>query len=124
MQSTKVGVPFAALLFAMLAGGCGGPSAKVTGRVTCQSKPVAGVILFSPKGKDGGTAVTAPLLDDGSYELRLTSIGAYTVVVTPRDIIGRPKAGAFDYPCDRSPLERDIRAGDNEITIELPKRSK
>ena len=119
--------PTALLIGMSLTAGCGGTSAKVTGRVTCQGKPVAGIILFSPKGNVGaeaGAAVTAPLQEDGGYEIRLKGAGAYTVVVTPRDVVLRPKAGTFDYPCDRSPQEREIKAGDNEITIELPKRSK
>jgi hypothetical protein len=114
-----------ALLLGMLAAtGCGGPSARVTGRITCQGKPVVGVVLFSPKGTGDspGPSVTAPLKEDGSYELRLTSLGAHTVVVTPHDVALRPKRGQFDYPCDRTPLERDIKAGDNDITIELAKR--
>jgi hypothetical protein len=115
-----------AILFgAFASAGCGGPSAKVTGHVTCQGKPVAGVILFSPKGQDGnaaGLSTTAELGEDGGYELRLTSIGAHTIVVTPRDVQLRPKPGTFDYPCDRSPLEREIKAGDNDVTIELGKR--
>ncbi len=110
--------------------GCGGPSATVTGRVTCQGKPVVGMILFSPKAAPGdsgnaaGPSVTATLSETGGYEIRLTSIGKHTVVITPSDVVLRPKAGAFDYPCDRSPLERDIVAGANDVTIELAKRTK
>jgi len=121
-------VPWMLLVLGMLAtAGCGGPAATVTGQVTCQDKPVSGIILFSPKGEDGGNAgraVTAPLREDGSFELRLTSIGKHIIVITPRDITLRPKPGEFDYPCDRSPLERDIKAGDNTITIELAKRTR
>jgi hypothetical protein len=116
------------LLFGMFAvAGCGGQAARVTGRVSCQGKPVVGVILFSPKGEAGsnaGRSVSAALREDGSYELQLTSIGKYTVVVTPRDVVFRPKEGGFDYPCDRSPLEREITAGDNDITIDLAKRTR
>ena len=36
----------------------------------------------------------------------------------------RPKPGQPDYPCDRSPLERDVKAGDNDITIELGRRKR
>jgi len=121
-------VPWMALVLGMLAtAGCGGPPATVTGRVTCQDKPVSGVILFSPKGEDAGNtgpSVNAPLREDGSFELRLTTLGKHIVVITPRDITLRPKPGEFDYPCDRSPLERDIKAGDNDITIELAKRTR
>jgi hypothetical protein len=116
------------LLGTLGAAGCGGgPLAKVTGRITCQGKGVVGVILFSPKGEGEsitGPSVSATLNEDGSYELGLTRIGKYTVVVTPRDVVLRPKPGGFDYPCDRSPLEREIKAGDNDITIELAKRTR
>jgi len=66
-----VRVSAAALLAALLAliGG-GSPSAKVTGRVTCQGKPVAGSILFSPKGEEAGnngSAVSANLDEHGNY---------------------------------------------------------
>ena len=105
--------------------GCGSPSAKVTGRVTCQGKPVSGSILFSPKGKDAsnkGSAVNANLDEDGCFELRLTTIGKHVVVVTPSDIRYPIKPGEMEYPCDRSPQERDINTGDNRIVIELTKR--
>ena len=121
---------FAAVLVGMFALGCGGPAASVTGRVTCQGKPVVGVILFSPKSPGGevlnsaGPAVQATLSDEGTYELRLSSLGKHVIVVMPRDVAFRPKAGVFDYPCDRSPLEREIVAGDNDVTIELAKRNK
>src|SRR5262245_62200491 len=108
-----------------VASGCGGSSAKVTGRITCQGKPVVGVVLFSPKGGDGidaGPSVSAPLKEDGTFELRLPSIGKYAVVITPRDITLRPKPGEFDFPCDRSPLEREINAGDNHFNVELAER--
>ena len=119
----------AALLLGMSASGCGGPMAKVTGRVTCQGKPVVGVILFSPKSPVGelnsaGPAVQATLSDEGTYEVRLNSVGAHVIVVTPSDVVFRPKAGAFDYPCDRSPLEREIKSGENEVVIDLAKRVK
>jgi hypothetical protein len=105
--------------------GCGSPSAKVTGRVTCQGKPVSGSIIFSPKGKDAsnkGSAVTANLDQDGNYELRLSTIGKHIVVVTPNDIRYPVKPGEMDYPCDRSPQEWEINTGDNRIVIELTKR--
>ena len=121
-------MPWTALVLGMLAtAGCGGPAATVTGRVTCEDKPVSGVILFSPKGEGAGNtgpAVNAPLGEDGRFELRLTSLGKHTVVITPRDITFRPKPGELDYPCDRSPLERDIKAGDNDITIDLARRTR
>ena len=115
----------AIFLATLSSAGCGGSSANVTGRVTCQGKPVVGLILFSPKDQGGGkagAAATADLNDDGRYQLSLSSTGMHTVVVTPRDVVLRPKKGEFDYPCDRSPFERDIKAGDNDVSIDLAKR--
>jgi hypothetical protein len=116
----------AAVAGVLAATGCGDPSAKVVGRVTCQGKPVVGLIQFSPKvtGATSAPALSTDLDDDGRYEIQLASIGPHTVVVTPRDVVFRPKAGAFDYPCDRSPIEREIKAGDNDVTIEMAKRTK
>jgi hypothetical protein len=111
----------------LAAAGCGGSSAHVTGRVTCQGKPVAGIILFSPKeeeGKTTGPAVTAPLNEDGTYELQLKNAGKYIIVITPANVNFHPKAGEADYPCERSPLEREVTAGENDITIELAKRTR
>src|ERR1019366_529168 len=85
--------------------GCGGPSAKITGTVTCGGKPVAGSILFSPKGENDankGPAVPTELKEDGTYELRLTTVGLHTVVITPRDMKYPAKHGAkrdqFEFP--------------------------
>ncbi len=128
MDARSYGSAVVVAIFAAI--GCGGPLAKVTGRVTCQGKPVVGIILFSPKaiagdeGKPVAPAVSATLSENGDYELRLTSVGKHTVVVTPNDVVFRPKAGTFDFPCDRMPLERDIVAGDNDINIDLAKRTR
>jgi hypothetical protein len=105
--------------------GCGDHAAQVRGRVTCQEKPVVGSILFSPKGDDPsntGPAVSAALSEEGTYELKLKSIGKHTVVITPRDVKFPVPPGQFDYPCDRSPLEREVQAGANEISIDMAVR--
>jgi hypothetical protein len=107
--------------------GCGGPQATVSGCITCEGKPVTGVVLFSSKGDSAGgvhQSVSAPLSPTGNYTLQLNGVGKYMVVVTPSDVVLRPKAGSFDYPCDRTPKEFDIAAGNNDVTIELPKRSR
>jgi len=107
--------------------GCGNPAATVSGRVTCRGQPVVGGILFSPKGEDEknrGRAVSAPLKEDGSYEIRLRTLGKHTVVVTPRDVKSPVPPGEWEYPCDRSPVEREVKAGQNNITIELTPRSR
>jgi hypothetical protein len=105
--------------------GCGGPQATVSGCITCQSKPVSGVVLFS--SKEAGSvheSVSAALSPTGNYTLQLNGVGKYVVVVTPSDVVLRPKAGSPDYPCDRSPREIEIVAGNNDVTIDLPKRSR
>ena len=107
--------------------GCGDNAAQVTGQVKCQGKPVVGSILFSPQGENEsntGSAVSAPLGEDGSFQLQLKTIGKHTVVVTPRDVKFPVPAGEFDYPCDRSPVEREVQAGKNNITIELTTHGK
>lgn len=116
-------VPFLVGCFALI--GCGGPSAKISGRVTCQGKPIVGGILFSPKGANPdntGAAVSTQTNEDGRFELRLTTIGKHTVVVSPNDVKLRVKKGQPAYPCDLSPKEWDVKAGDNEIVIELKKQ--
>jgi hypothetical protein len=123
MRAHVRGVAVLAGLLALI--GCSGSVATVKGRVTCQGNPVKGSILFSPKGEDAnntGPAVPAQLKDDGSFELKLTTIGKHAVTVTPSDVKYPVKPGEMDYPCDRSPQEREIKAGSNEIIIELTPR--
>lgn len=107
--------------------GCGGPSARVKGRVTCQGKALTGSIMFSPKGEGAnniGPPAMAQLSDDGTYELVLKTIGPHTVVITPADIRYPVPEGEFDHPCDRSPFEREVIAGENTISIELKTRTR
>jgi hypothetical protein len=115
------------LIGALAVAGCGGPKATVSGCITCEGKPVSGVVLFSSKGDAAGSvhqSVSAPLSPTGNYTVQLNGAGKYVVVVTPSDVVLRPKAGRFDYPCDRTPKEVDIVAGDNDVTIALPKRTR
>ncbi len=105
--------------------GCGGPTARVSGRVTCKGKAVKGSILFSPKTENAiapGPAVAAPLKEDGSFELQLKSLGIHRVVVSPSDVVYPAQPGK-DYPCELKPLEREVKAGANQIEIELSPRN-
>ena len=105
--------------------GCGSRLARVTGNVTCQGKPVAGSILFSPKGENAGNqgpAVSAPIQVNGGYALQLTSLGKHIVIITPRDLKYPVKHGEQDFPCARSATEWDVQAGDNHIEIEMTSR--
>ena len=120
----NVRVSTVVVLAALLASaGCDGPSAKVTGRVTCQGKPVVGSIQFSPKGEIvNGAPVPAQLREDGSFERVLNSIGIHTVVVSPKDLKYPVPPGEFEYPCDRSPIEWDVKARENDVVIEMKNR--
>src|SRR5262245_6115416 len=104
--------------------GCG-TSAKVNGKVTCDGKPITGMIQFSPKGdspENTGVTVVAQLKDDGAYEMRLNTIGPHTVIVIPSDVkIVAP--GSPDHHCDRTPQQVDVKAGDNTIPIALKART-
>jgi hypothetical protein len=87
---------------------------------------VKGTVLFSPFGEgddNTGEAVSAELKDDGSYELILKTIGKHRVVVSPSDVVYPAKPGE-EYPCPLTPIEKDIKSGDNEVVIQLGKRSK
>jgi hypothetical protein len=105
--------------------GCSHHAAQVTGRVTCEEKPVVGSILFSPAGEgddNTGPAVSAPLDKDGVFKLQLKTTGKHTVLITPRDVKFPVPAGQFDYPCDRLPIEKEVQPGDNAFTIEMSTR--
>jgi len=68
------------VLTAFLLAGCGGPSAKVTGKVTCGDQPVKGSVMFSPLGQGAentGEAVGVPLKDDGTFEVKLKTVGKH-----------------------------------------------
>jgi hypothetical protein len=115
-------LPLLVLLFFMLVG-CGGPSAMVKGTVTCQGKPVAGSILISPKG-EGAHNAPALLKDDGTFEIKLTTVGKHTIVVSPRDRKYPVKPGELEFPCAITPIEQEIKAGENTIKIELAEHAK
>src|SRR5215475_2576499 len=114
--------PFASLVLLLMLVGCGGPRAKVKGTVTCQGNPVAGSILISPKGE--GAHPPAALKDDGTFEITLTTVGKHTFVVSPRDRKYPVKPGELDFPCALTPIEQDLKAGDNTIKIELAQHAK
>jgi hypothetical protein len=123
---SRLAIGFFAVLFVFGLAGCGGSSTRVTGRVTCSGKAVRGSILFSPFGlgpNNTGPAVGASLKEDGSYELTLRTVGKHRVVVSPADVV-YPAPPGQEYPCDLSPLERELAAGTNEVVIELQPRRK
>jgi len=80
--------------------------------------------MFSPKG-DGpantGDAVEVVLDADGKYTVQLKTIGSHRVRISPSDI-PYPEVPGKEYPCDLSTLEKDVKSGANEISIDLAKR--
>ena len=120
------GRAFVLFVVLLASAGCGSSGAKVSGKVTCGTRAVPGSILFSPLGQGPNNtveAVPATLGPDGSYTLELKTTGKHRVVISPSDIIYPAKPGQ-EYPCDLSPLEYDVKPGDNEIIIELRPRGK
>jgi hypothetical protein len=116
----------------VVAGGCGGPAkAKVHGKVTFDGKPIAsGTIEFFPldgKGQSAGTSIT-----DGMYSVD-ASIGEMRVTVSAMEVYGKHKA--YDTPDSpmiedvrnpipakyntNSELKRTLKAGDNEVNLDL-----
>lgn len=82
--------------------------------------------MFSPFGEGSdntGESVSANLKEDGSYEVHLKTIGKHRIVVTPSDVVYPAKPG-HEYPCDLTPIEKEVKSGDNEIAIQLSKRGK
>jgi len=102
--------------------GCGGSGARLKGTVNCQGKPVPGSILISPKGEGAnntGANPPVPIKDDGTFEITLTTVGKHTIVVSPRDRKYPVKPGELEFPCAITPIEQDLKAGQNTIKIDL-----
>ena len=115
-----IGATLMSVLFAL---GCSERVSEVTGRVTCGGKPVVGVILFSPSSEGDAKRGNATLNENGEFKLALKT-GKYTVVITPRDVKFPVPPGELDYPCDRSPIEKEVQAGTNDFTIEMQPQPK
>jgi hypothetical protein len=106
--------------------GCGPGAAKISGKVTCDGKPVRGSIMFSPAGEgpeNTGPAVAAPLKDDGTFELEIKTIGKHKAVVSPSDVKFPAKPGE-EFPCDLSAVEKELKPGPNTINLELQPNKK
>src|SRR5687767_5385874 len=80
--------------------GCGNLSAKVAGRVTCDGKPISGLVQFSPFGEgpsNTGTMNQTQSKEDGTYVIKLKTIGKHRVIIIPDDInIGAPEKEPYD----------------------------
>ena len=112
----------AAAAFAIGFAGCGPGTAKVTGKITCNGIPVKGSVQISPFGEGSdntGPAVSAPLKEDGSFALEIKTTGKHRIQVSPSDVKYPAKPGE-EYPCDLSPIEKELKPGQNDLVLELP----
>jgi hypothetical protein len=123
------------LAFACCALGCGPNLGRVKGRVVENGQPVSidgqAAIMFYLIGEDGkpnpSKSYPMPLSTDGSFEL-VASGGAISpgTYLVSREVnaaksptgLGRLK-GRFTYP--NSKLRQEIKAGANDVTIDLAK---
>jgi hypothetical protein len=135
-------------LVVSLAAGCGGPSGpqgKVHGKVTYQGKPISTGAMVSFLS-DSGAAASGMVSADGAYQVRSMNgdtipAGKYKVLITPpsgpqmtpeeamnasmakKDKDQGPAADPTIPAQYRSilqtPASYEIKAGDNEINIEL-----
>lgn len=114
--------------------GCGPatkPQGKIRGKVTFQGKPLdAGEVNFFQKST--GTAVTAPLDNEGRFTVTSPmDTGTYNVsIVPPRPKQlppGTPPETLAPFPVPQkyldpvqSDINKEIKPGDNDLEIEIP----
>jgi hemoglobin len=112
--------------------------ASLSGHVTYKGKPLpAGIVsLVAP----GGKAFTAPLQEDGTYQMKAVPVGEYVVVVDTASVkpaVKGPPAGKLPNPPpggpapvyvpiprqyaqpETSPLRVSVRKGANNFDLEL-----
>lgn len=123
--------------------GCSGsqrPTAKVSGKVTHDGKPVeGGSVTFAPiaDGGEAGKPASGEIKSDGSYSLGTYApgdgavIGRHRVMFSPPSGGAAPAEGSDDGEHDETPppspyvglkpkeAEVEVKAGDNVINIEL-----
>jgi uncharacterized GH25 family protein len=116
---------FAVGVAALLLPACGGPNmAKVTGKVTCNGKPVKeAAVTFSPLGaseddKEPGKPATGFTDNDGNYELSTykpldgAQVGKHTVLIMIDD--------TNPAKCKREKrTTAEVKKGTNEVNFEL-----
>ena len=118
------------VLFTLFIGGCSETKATVKGKLVENGKSMSfesnqaalQLTLVGPDGKlDTKHSYTAVVNADGSFEVVASGgellLGKYQVAVQFRG--GDPKYKAFAAP--DSPLRRELKAGRNELIIDLAK---
>jgi hypothetical protein len=129
MRATRRALMALALL--ALAAGCGSGKARVKGRLVENGQPqkfgaTQVALEFVPLGADGkpeqGKSYTAVVNEDGTFEVVASGgelpPGTYQVAVTAMGTL-RTKYRAFAAPT--SAIRREIKAGKNDLTIDLAK---
>lgn len=125
MKTVRIGTSIAlGLLTAVLVTGCGGGLNEVTGTVTLDGRPVAGLeVRFEPKDPSIGTTAIGYTQADGTYKLHYPGdktgapAGDYTVSITGGDEPpegGKPVRVARKYNSD-SELTATVKSGQNTI---------
>jgi hypothetical protein len=120
---------------AVSAAGCAGNQGRLKGRVVENGQPITidgqAALMFYQIGADGkpnpSRSYPIPLSNDGSFELVASGgevpAGTYLVsleVNAPKSSTGLGRfKGRFTYP--ESALRHEVKAGANEVTIDLAK---
>ena len=112
----------------LVAVGCGGGKARVKGKVVDNGEPVkfpptTASVQLTPVGPDGrpdvNSAVTCVVNEDGTFELLASGgeapPGKYHVTLNLTGGKGPPKAQAIAGKA----IERELKSGQNELTIDL-----
>ena len=119
-------------LVALAAGGCGGEAkAKVKGRLVSNGQPMKFpatqvAVGFSPIGADGkpdpARSYNTPVNEDGSFELVASGgelpPGTYQVSI---QAMGKLATEMKAYSGPASAVRRELKAGPNDITIDVTK---
>jgi hypothetical protein len=118
-------------LTGLLAGGCGGGTAKVKGRLVTNGQPMSfpatqAAIVLSPLGADGkpdpAKSYSAVVNQDGSFELVASGgelpAGNYQVSI---QAVGKLKEQLKLFAGTDSPVRRELKSGLNDITIDVTK---
>lgn len=115
-----------ALCLAVLVAGCGPGKARVKGRVTeggqpASFPPTAAAIQIAPIGSDGepdpARAFTAVVNEDGTWEV-LASGGE---LPTGEYEIAFQATGKLKGKFQSKPVRQQLKAGTNEVTIDVTK---
>lgn len=120
-------------LLAACAFGCGSSKGRVTGKIVENGNPIKvegqAAVMFYLIGEDGKPDINkgypVPLNEDGTFELIASGgqvpPGTYLITVEvngPKSTTGMGRfKGRFPFP--DSPLRQEVKAGRNNVTIDL-----